>query len=159
MRINEASGSVFCARCAMRYGRCAASVWRVLGLAFKAGTDDVRESPAIAIVQSLLREGCCIQAYDPAAMERAREVLPENGIEYKESAYEAAQGADALLLLTEWPEFAQLELPRLKSLLVHPIVIDGRNLLDAERMTAQGFFYYGIGRPEPAQVLQASSSL
>jgi UDPglucose 6-dehydrogenase len=131
----------------------------VLGLAFKAGTDDVRESPAIAIVQSLLREGCRIQAYDPAAMERAKEMLPENGLQYMESAYDAAQGADALLVLTEWPEFAQLELPRLKTLLVHPIVIDGRNLFDPQIMSAYGFFYHSIGRPEPVQVLQESSQV
>src|SRR5271155_519183 len=83
----------------------------VLGLAFKGGTDDIRESPALLLVQGLLREGCHICAYDPAAMERAKEVL-KSGVEFANSAYEAASGADALLILTEWEEFANLDLPR-----------------------------------------------
>ena len=117
----------------------------VLGLAFKGGTDDIRESPAIFLVQALLQEGSKIAAYDPAAMERAREVLGEN-IAYANSAYEAAHGADALLILTEWEEFANLDLNRLRQELKYPIVIDGRNLYDPELMTAQGFTYYSVGR-------------
>lgn len=117
----------------------------VLGLAFKGGTDDIRESPAIAIIQCLLKEGSQITAYDPAAIERSREVLGDS-VAYANSAYEAAQKADALLILTEWEEFASLDLNRLRQELKYPIVIDGRNLYDPELMGAQGFTYYSVGR-------------
>jgi len=117
----------------------------VLGLAFKGGTDDIRESPALFIAQALLQEGCKIKAYDPAAMERTQEVI-SSGIKYAESAYEAAAGSDALLILTEWEEFANLDLDRLKSELHYPIVIDGRNLYDPEVMASHGFTYYSVGR-------------
>jgi len=118
----------------------------VLGLAFKGGTDDIRESPAILLIQELLREGCHICAHDPAAMERAKEVL-DSSVEYTAGPYEAATGADALLILTEWEEFAALDLARLRKLLKYPIVIDGRNLYDPAAMSAHGFSYYSVGRP------------
>src|SRR5215467_5952103 len=118
----------------------------VLGLAFKGGTDDIRESPALSIVQALLQEGSCITAYDPAAMGRAREVLNET-VSYAGSPYEACRNADALLILTEWEEFANLDLSRLREELRYPIVIDGRNLYDPEIMAAQGFTYFSVGRP------------
>ena len=118
----------------------------VLGLAFKGGTDDIRESPALSIVQALLQEGSCITAYDPAAMGRAREVLRET-VSYAGSPYEACRNADALLILTEWEEFANLDLSRLREELRYPIVIDGRNLYDPEIMAAQGFTYFSVGRP------------
>jgi len=121
----------------------------VLGLAFKGGTDDIRESPAMLLVQTLLQEGCQIAAYDPAAHERAREVL-NSSVEYTADAYEAASGADALLILTEWDEFASLDLDRLHQQLKYPIVIDGRNLYDPESMAARGFTYYSVGRPVAA---------
>ena len=117
----------------------------VLGLAFKGGTDDVRESPAILLVQSLLQEGCQICAYDPAAHARAKEVL-NTTVEYANSPYEAASEADAVLILTEWEEFATLDLTRLHAAVKYPIVIDGRNLYDPGVMTARGFTYYSIGR-------------
>ena len=117
----------------------------VLGLAFKGGTDDIRESPAVLLVQSLVQEGCVVAAYDPAAMERAREVLRSN-VEFVGSPYEAATGADALLILTEWEEFATLDLPQINSKLRYPIVIDGRNLYNPEMMAAHGFTYYSVGR-------------
>jgi UDPglucose 6-dehydrogenase len=120
----------------------------VLGLAFKNGTDDVRESPAISIVESLLAEGCEICAYDPAAMERARRVLPQTGITYASSPYDVAREADALLILTEWEEFKLLDLARIRGLLRYPIVIDGRNLLEPEVMQKLDFHYVSIGRPD-----------
>ncbi len=119
----------------------------VLGLAFKNGTDDVRESPAIAIVESLLQEGAEIQAYDPAAMKRASELLPD-GVRYVNSAYEAAEGADAMLILTEWEEFKFLDWARIRRYLRYPIVIDGRNLLSLDSMRSRGFCYLSIGRPD-----------
>jgi UDPglucose 6-dehydrogenase len=133
----------------------------VLGLAFKGGTDDIRESPAILLVQALLQEGCQIAAYDPAAAERAREVLTSK-VEFVSSPYEAATGADALLILTEWEEFSALDLDRLLKQLKYPIVIDGRNLYDPETMAAHGFTYYSVGRsaatPEPQPAIAATPS-
>jgi UDPglucose 6-dehydrogenase len=118
----------------------------VLGLAFKGGTDDIRESPALLLVQELVREGCRISAYDPAAMGRAKDVLGAV-VEYATDAYHAAQGADAVLILTEWEEFAALDLDRLRTVVKYPIVLDGRNLYDPSAMAAHGFSYYSVGRP------------
>lgn len=118
----------------------------VLGLSFKDGTDDVRESPAIAIVQDLVAEGCCVMSYDPAAMARAAEVLPKQ-VRFADSPYAAARNADALLILTEWQEFKSLDLARLRECLRYPIVIDGRNLFLPRDMEAYGFSYWSIGRP------------
>lgn len=117
----------------------------VLGLAFKEGTDDVRDSPAIEITQSLLKEGSRITVYDPAAMVRAREVFGDQ-VTYATDAYAAAQGADALLILTEWKEFASLDLSRIRGLLNYPIVLDGRNLYSPEDMMKAGLNYYSVGR-------------
>jgi UDPglucose 6-dehydrogenase len=120
----------------------------VLGLAFKNGTDDVRESPALAIVKSLLREGCLITAYDPAAMQRAAEELPKDSVKFAADPYEALKGADACLVLTEWEDFGALDLARMKGLLRYPIVVDGRNLFNPANMEAAGLNYYSIGRPD-----------
>jgi len=128
----------------------------VLGLAFKGGTDDIRESPALLLVQELLREHCHVRAYDPAAMERAKEVL-KSGVEFAKNSYDAAKDADALLILTEWEEFATLDLDRLRRLLKYPIVLDGRNLYDPASMVEHGFSYYSVGRP--AAVLDDASEL
>src|SRR5262249_12256925 len=121
----------------------------VLGLAFKGGTDDVRESPAIALCEMLEKEGCGLVAYDPAAMEKAREVL-SGDMEYASDAYSAANDADALLILTDWEEFSALDLKRLRMVLKLPLVIDGRNLVDPARMTEAGFTYVSVGRPDAA---------
>jgi UDPglucose 6-dehydrogenase len=119
----------------------------VLGLAFKGDTDDVRESPAIAIIQELIKEGAFIQAYDPAAIPKAKLVLSGDSVRFAGDAYDAATGSDALLILTEWKQFAALDLARIRRLLKHPIVIDGRNLYDPERMKDVRLIYYSVGRP------------
>jgi UDPglucose 6-dehydrogenase len=120
----------------------------VLGLAFKGGTDDIRESPAISIVEWLIKEGAKVQAYDPAAMDRARDVLPPRSVLFANSAYDAAEGADALLVLTEWNEFKHLDYARIRQLLNYPIIVDGRNLLNPEEMLKLGFIYLSMGRPD-----------
>ena len=119
----------------------------VLGLAFKGETDDVRESPAIAIVNHLVKEGASVRAYDPAAMQRADELLPKEAVTLAMDPYDAAAACDALLILTEWKEFAALDLPRLRKILRHPIILDGRNLFDPQKVAKAGFAYYSIGRP------------
>ena len=120
----------------------------VLGLAFKGGTDDIRESPAISIVEALLRDGCRIAAYDPAAMERARESLSGQSVRFAEDPYDAARRADAVLILTDWEEFANLDLMRLRKELRYPVIIDGRNLYRPEDMSKAGFIYSSVGRPD-----------
>lgn len=129
----------------------------VLGLAFKGGTDDIRESPAILLIESLLHEGSEICAYDPAAQGRALERLGGK-IQTAESPYEAARGCDALLILTEWEEFATLDLQQLRADMKYPIVIDGRNLYDPQIMAAAGFTYYSVGRPSASPELAAPST-
>ena len=132
----------------------------VLGLAFKGGTDDIRESPAIDIVQMLLKEGCYVTLFDPAAMERAKAVLtPGPQVKYAADIYEAVQDANAALVLTDWQEFAAIDLDRLRKALRHPIVIDGRNLFDPELMAEKGFTYFSVGRPLPATGVKALKAL
>ena len=124
----------------------------VLGLAFKGGTDDVRESPAVDIVMRLLKEGSFVSAYDPAAADRMKELIPPGPcMRYVDDPYAAAQDADALLILNDWQEFAELDLPKLHYTLRYPIVIDGRNLYDPAIMTENGFTYLSVGRPGLAQ--------
>jgi UDPglucose 6-dehydrogenase len=117
-----------------------------LGLAFKGGTDDIRESPAIQIVEALQHDGAEVVAYDPAAMERARQVLGST-ISYASSVEEACRGAHAIVILTDWEEFADMDLKAIRELVYHPIVVDGRNTFSREQMRAAGFHYFSVGRP------------
>ncbi|HEY0307283.1 MAG TPA: UDP-glucose/GDP-mannose dehydrogenase family protein [Acidobacteriaceae bacterium] len=120
----------------------------VLGLAFKGDTDDIRESPAIDLVKMFLEEGCTIAAYDPAAMKRSAQVLPASPqLRFAESIFDAANGADAVLVLTDWKEFAAVDLDELKKTMRYPIIVDGRNMFDPETMARHGFTYLSIGRP------------
>ena len=157
MRINEEQRQRFVRKVQNALWTLRGKRLAVLGLAFKGGTDDIRESPAILIVRDLLQGGCNVVAYDPAAAEKAREVL-NSKVEFAAGAYEAAAGADALLILTEWEEFASLDLARLYKELKYPIIIDGRNLYDPEVMSAHGFSYYSIGRPPVTPEAQAASA-
>ena len=129
----------------------------VLGLAFKGDTDDIRESPAIDLVEMLLAEGCTVVAYDPAAMERAESKLPSSSqMHYASGIEEAATDVDALLILTDWQEFAQIDLVQLHSVMRYPIIIDGRNLYDPQHMVDSGFTYLSIGRPSATPVREAA---
>jgi UDPglucose 6-dehydrogenase len=118
----------------------------VLGLSFKPNTDDIRESPALPIVQALLDGGATVRAFDPEAMPACRPLFP--AVTFTKDAYEAAEGADAIVILTEWNQFRKLDLDRLHGLLRQPLVIDLRNLYEADTMAAEGFRYVSIGRPE-----------
>ena len=116
----------------------------LLGLAFKPNTDDMRDAPSIDIVHSLLRAGAKVRAYDPVAMPGASALLPD--VEMMPDPYTLAEGADALILVTEWNEFKHLDLARIKTALCAPVLIDGRNIYDPQTMAALGFIYRGIGR-------------
>jgi UDPglucose 6-dehydrogenase len=116
----------------------------ILGLSFKPNTDDVRLAPSLDVIRPLQTEGARIRAYDPKAMGKARDVLP--GVEFCESPYVAASGADALVICTEWDEFRTLDLEKLHSVMGQPIVIDGRNIFEPKKMAALGFVYKSIGR-------------
>jgi UDPglucose 6-dehydrogenase len=117
----------------------------VLGLAFKPKTDDMREARSIEVIQGLVAAGARVRAYDPAAMANAKGLLPSS-VEYCQSSYEAAEGADAIAVITEWNEFKLLSLERLRSAMRRPLVFDGRNMYEPERMRRLGFEYHSIGR-------------
>jgi UDPglucose 6-dehydrogenase len=117
----------------------------VLGLAFKPNTDDMREAKSIEVVGGLLQRGAIVRAYDPVAATHARRILPAEVV-YCDSPYEAATGADAVALVTEWNEFKFLNLDRLRSVMRRPLIFDGRNLWEPERMRRLGFEYHSIGR-------------
>jgi UDPglucose 6-dehydrogenase len=123
----------------------------VLGLTFKPNTDDMRDSPSLVIVPTLQQAGATVRAFDPEGMEEARKQL--DGVHYAATAYEAMEGADVLVLLTEWNEFRALDLQRVKALLRTPTVIDLRNIYKPAQMAEAGFYYFSIGRSavEPAQ--------
>lgn len=121
------------------------AIW---GLAFKPNTDDIREAPALAIITELLKLGVKVRAYDPEAMDTVRAYYPyANEITLTYHKYAAADDADALLIATEWIEFKTADLGRVKSLLKHPVIFDGRNIFDRSTMQAQGFTYFSIGHP------------
>jgi UDPglucose 6-dehydrogenase len=120
----------------------------VWGLAFKAETDDMRESPAITLIDGLLEAGAAVRAHDPKAAEVAQGIFG-NRIHYASDPYDAAAGADALVVVTEWLVYRNPDFERIRGLLRQPIVIDGRNLFDPERMARLGFTYHGIGRRRP----------
>lgn len=116
----------------------------ILGLSFKPNSDDIREASSILVIRRLEEQGCQIRTYDPMAMEAAAKLLPQ--VTYCEDAYEVAKGSDALILITEWDEFKELDMGIIYSLMNRPIIIDGRNVYDPDTMIQAGFMYEGIGR-------------
>ena len=154
-KINETQKDVF-------FNKVRAALWTLrgkrlaaLGLAFKGGTDDIRESPALDIIRMLLEAGASVTAYDPAANERAQAVLPASEkMRYASGIYEAAKDADAVLILTDWKDFAKIDLVRLNQVVRFPIVIDGRNLYKLQQMLDHGFTYVSVGRPASYQAQQ-----
>ena len=118
----------------------------VLGLSFKPNTDDMRFAPSTYIIPELQKEGAKIKAYDPEAAEKAKEIL--NDVEFCNNPYDAAKDADALLILTEWNEFKELDLKKIKSQMNNPLIIDGRNIYNPEELRKEGFTYTSIGRKD-----------
>jgi UDPglucose 6-dehydrogenase len=121
----------------------------ILGLAFKPNTDDMREAPSLKIVAGLKRRGVKVRAFDPVAMANAVRMREMSGVEMVADAYEAARGADAVAIVTEWNEFRNLSFPRLKRLMRRPVLCDLRNLYDAQEVEAAGFKHVSVGRGRP----------
>jgi UDPglucose 6-dehydrogenase len=154
-KVNDTQKDVF-------FNKVRAALWTLrgkrlaaLGLSFKGDTDDIRESPAIEVIRKLIDAGALVTAYDPAAMEHARTAMPPSEkLRYAENIYDAAQDADAVLILTDWQEFAEIDLVRLNQAVRFPIVIDGRNLYKPQQMLDHGFTYVSVGRPASYQAQQ-----
>lgn len=130
----------------------------ILGLAFKPNTDDMREAPSLEMIHLLTNEGTRIKAYDPVAMEVAKRIMPD--VTYCADPYQVAEGSDALIVVTEWNEFQHLDMVRIKELMREPVLIDGRNIYDPQKVGQLGFIYRGVGRgyEGPALVAEAKEA-
>jgi len=144
IEVNEEQRQRMVQKISLKVGDLKGKVIGVLGLSFKPNTDDIRESSAVTIIEGLLEKGARVKAFDPAAMDEARRVLP--GIAYGKDAYDVAEGCDALVLVTEWNQFRRLDLQRIKSLLRKPVFIDLRNVYEPDQMKQLGFDYDCVGR-------------
>ena len=144
--INEEQKKNFVKKIKKILGSLSGKTLGVLGLAFKPNTDDMRFAPSIYIIQELQKEGAKIKAYDPEAMEKAKRIF--NDVEFCKEPYEVSKDAYALLILTEWNEFKELDIKKIKSLLISPIIIVGRNIYNPENLRNEGFTYISVGRKE-----------
>ncbi len=144
MEINDDRREMAVAHIKEMVGDFQGKVIGLLGLSFKPNTDDMRDAPSISIAQKLQDDGATVRAYDPVAMEVAKPLLP--GVEMMPDPYTLAQGCDALVVVTEWNEFKQLDKPRLRDLMRHPVLFDGRNIYEPDEMVKYGFIYRGVGR-------------
>jgi UDPglucose 6-dehydrogenase len=144
-RVNETQKGMLVPRIEAHLGGLKGKVIALWGLAFKPRTDDMREAPALTLVDSLLRGGATVRAYDPKAMAYARRLIGER-ITFCQRSYDAVTGADALVLVTEWNEFREPDFERIRSLMRHPAIFDGRNIYNPETLKQLGFHYEGIGR-------------
>jgi UDPglucose 6-dehydrogenase len=142
--VNEHQKRSMLARIKKLVGTFEGKTFGVLGLAFKGNTDDMRDAVSIDVIRGLQEKGARVQAFDPAAMEHAGKLLP--GVKLCKDAHEAAKGAHCLVVLTEWNEFKELDLAAVKKLLKHPVLVDGRNLYDPEKVKKLGYTYQGVGR-------------
>jgi UDPglucose 6-dehydrogenase len=143
--VNELQKRVLVKKVQKHFGSVKGKTIAVWGLAFKPKTDDMREAPAIPIVRSLLEQGARVQAYDPEAQRVARGIFGSK-VTYARTSYDALRGADALVIVTEWHEFREPDFPRMRKLLRHPVIFDGRNIYEPQQMKAEGFTYISIGR-------------
>ncbi len=148
MEVNNERVPRFCRRVEKRLGSLHGKTVGVLGLSFKPNTDDMREAKSLEIIRFLLSGGAGVRAYDPVAVSGARDALKgeKGAIAFCESAYEAAEGSDAVVIVTEWNEFKLLNLERIKNLMKTPIIFDGRNIYSPERLKSLGIEYFSIGR-------------
>jgi UDPglucose 6-dehydrogenase len=146
MEVNQRQRVLFLEKVRRVLGPLKGKTLAVWGLSFKPNTDDLREAPSLTIVPALLKEKAHLRLYDPVAMEKARPLFKR--AKFTANPYEAAQGADAVLVLTEWNEFKQVDFKKIKGLLRQAVVIDGRNMYGQGELTDEGFAYYGMGRGE-----------
>ena len=142
--VNAARKQALAARVASAVGQLAGKTIGVLGLTFKPNTDDMRDSPALDLVPALIAAGARVQAYDPEGMGEAARLL--EGVTFRDGPYDAAEGVDALVLLTEWDQFRALDLDRMRLLMNRPVVVDLRNIYKPDEMARRGFDYHGVGR-------------
>ncbi|MFK7921322.1 MAG: UDP-glucose/GDP-mannose dehydrogenase family protein [Bacteroidia bacterium] len=155
MAVNQRQKSVMVSKIVEQFGEdLSGKTFGVWGLAFKPNTDDIREAPALVIIEELLAKGAKIKAFDPEAME-AVQMYTKLDIDYAENAYSAAADVDALLIITEWSEFRSLDLNTVKASLRNQIIFDGRNIYEPADMEEAGFTYFSIGRPEVVQSIGA----
>jgi UDPglucose 6-dehydrogenase len=145
MEVNELQKRRTVGKLQKHLGQLVGKEIALLGLAFKPDTDDMRDAPSLILAGRLHGEGAHVRAYDPVAEDSARRVLGD-GTQICASAEEALEGADGAVLVTEWPEFRDLDWARIKGLMRHPLVVDGRNFLDRDALTEAGFTYEGVGR-------------
>jgi UDPglucose 6-dehydrogenase len=149
IEVNELQKRRLIGKLSKHLGSLAGKRVALLGLAFKPDTDDMREAASLVLAARLESEGATVVAYDPVAEERARELLP--AVEMSQSAMDAIDGADAVVLITEWPEFAELDWAEVAKRMNTPLLVDGRNFLDADAVRAAGLTYEGIGRPSASE--------
>jgi UDPglucose 6-dehydrogenase len=150
-RVNERQKRWLVDKATRHFGSLAGKTFAVWGLAFKPKTDDMREAPALTVIEGLLGSGARVKAHDPVAAEVASRLFHGRGVELVPEPYAAAEGADALLLVTEWNEFRNPDLARLKATMRQPVLLDGRNVWDQAKARAAGFTYYGVGRSADAR--------
>lgn len=145
MDVNEKQKTILMPKISSHFGNLKGKHFAMWGLAFKPNTDDIREAPALYMIDALIEAGATVAAYDPEAMENVEEKIG-NKIKYGENAYDVLQDADALIIVTEWPEFRSPDFKRIKNLLNSSVIFDGRNLFEPEQMKELGFHYESIGR-------------
>jgi UDPglucose 6-dehydrogenase len=145
-KVNEYQQEVFIKKIKRILKKTKGNTIGIWGLAFKPNTDDVRKSPAIKIIKKLQKENYKIQVYDPAAIKNAQKELPQKNIKFCKTSLEAVKNADVLVLVTEWPEFSEIDMKKVKNLMRHPYFLDGRNQFDPQEIKKLGFYYEGIGR-------------
>jgi UDPglucose 6-dehydrogenase len=144
LEINEYQRHYFLDLVRQAIGDLKGKTFAIWGLSFKPNTDDLREAPSLTIIPALLAKGAKVQAYDPVSMPGAKKLFPR--VKYGKNAYEAAHGSDAILVLTDWNEFKQIDFSKLKSIVKQTVIVDGRNMYDSEKMAEVGFTYHGMGR-------------
>ena len=143
--VNERQKVRLFAKMKQHFGALRGKRIAIWGLAFKPKTDDMREAPAVPLINALLEAGAVVTAYDPEAIKVARAIF-DTRVDFKEKSYEALAGADALAIVTEWHEFREPDWTRIKKMLKAPVVFDGRNIYNPQQMKAHGFTYFSIGR-------------
>ena len=146
VKVNENQQKLFVQKIKKILKRVNGNTICIWGLAFKPNTDDVRKSPAIEIIKQLQKLNYKIQTYDPVAVENATKELPKKNIKFCKNPFEAVKNADVLALVTEWPEFSELDMRKVKKLMRHPYFLDGRNQFESKELKKLGFYYEGIGR-------------